>query len=165
MALAPVPLSAHHLLDSFNCGRGELNEWLQKYARQAQAVGSAQTFVAAQLDGRVEGYFSLVAGQIEHSAATERVRKGMGRFPIPVIVLARLAVSQEQQGRGMGADLLKDVIRRVLLVSEQAGVRAIVTHPIDENAAAFYTKFGFQSSPVHKKQMWLLLKDAKRLVR
>lgn len=165
MTLAPVPLSAHHLLDSFNCGRSELNEWLQKYARQAQAVGSAQTFVAAQPDGRVEGYFSLTAGQIEHSDATDRVRKGMGRFPIPVIVLARLAVSQQQQGRGMGADLLKDVIRRVLLVSEQAGVRAIITHPIDETAAAFYTKFGFQNSPVHKKQMWLLLKDAKRLLK
>lgn len=165
MALAPVPLSAHHRLDNFNCGRSELNEWLQKYARQAQAVGSAQTFVAAQPDGHVEGYFSLTAGQIEHSDATERVRKGMGRFPIPVIVLARLAVSLEQQGRGMGADLLKDVIRRVLLVSEQAGVRAIITHPIDETAAAFYTKFGFQNSPVHRKQMWLLLKDAKRLVR
>lgn len=164
MALAPEPLLAHHLLDAFDCGRDELNEWLKKYARQAQAAGSAQTFVAAQADGTVEGYFSLVVGQIAHSLAAERVRKGMARrFPIPVVVLARLAVCVRKQGQGMGADLLKDVIRRVLLVSEQAGVRAIVTHPIDENAAAFYAKFGFRKSPVHERQMWLLLKDAKHL--
>jgi GNAT superfamily N-acetyltransferase len=130
---------------------------------QAQGSGSARTFVAAD-DTHVLGYYSLVVGQIEPLEAPERIRKGMGQYPIPVMVLARLAVSQAAQGQGMGIGLLQDAIRRTLGVAEQVGIRALLTHPIDNDTARFYQRFGFEPSPLGQSQLLLLLKDAKRWV-
>ena len=110
------------------------------------------------------GYFSLTVGQVDSLDAPERIRKGMGRYPIPVLILARLAVARQDQGRGIGFGLLQDAIRRTLLVSEQAGIRALLTHPIDDAAARFYTRFGFIASPLREQQFLLLLKDARRWV-
>lgn len=87
----------------------------------------------------------------------------MGQYPVPVVILARLAVSTQGQGRGIGFGLLQDAIRRILLIAEQAGIRAMLTHPIDEEAACFYTRFGFIVSPLRAQQLLLLLKDARRL--
>ena len=140
-----------------------LDEWLLRHATQAQASGSARTFVVTDND-RVAGYFSLTVGQVDSLDAPERIRKGMGRYPIPVLILARLAVARQDQGRGIGFGLLQDAIRRTLLVSEQAGIRALLTHPIDDAAARFYTRFGFIASPLREQQFLLLLKDAKRWV-
>lgn len=160
----PEPLGDRHQLNGFDCGKPALNDWLQRHARQAQGSGSAKTFVVA--DGsRVVGYFSLTVGQVDVLQAPERIRKGMGQYPLPVVVLARLAVSQRDQGRGIGFGMLQDAIRRTMLVAEQAGIRAMLTHPIDEHAARFYTRFGFIASPLREQQLLLLLKDAKRLIR
>jgi predicted N-acetyltransferase YhbS len=115
-------------------------------------------------NGRVAGCYSLAVGQIDSLQATERVRKGMGNFPIPVVILARLAVSVAEQGKGLGTGMLQDAIRRALAVAEQAGVRALLTHPIDEAAERFYLRFGFEASPVRAQQLILLLKDARRLL-
>ena len=161
---APEPLTAQHRLEGFDCGKPALNDWLLRHARQAQGSGSAKTFVAAD-DGRVAGYFSLTVGQIDTLEAPERIRKGMGLFPVPVVILARLAVSQRDQGRGIGFGLLQDAIRRTMLMAGQAGIRAMLTHPIDEDAAQFYTRFGFIASPLRAQQLLLLLKDARRWVR
>ena len=87
---------------------------------QAQAAGSAKTFVVAD-SGRVVGYYSLTVGQVDTLDAPERVRKGMGQYPVPVVVLARLAVAQQEKGRGLGAGLLQDAVRRTLLMAEHAG--------------------------------------------
>ena len=164
MALcAPQPLDAGHLLDPFDCGKPALNEWLIRHARQAHASGSARTYVLVD-DQRIAGYFSLAVGQIDSLEAPERVRKGMGNYPIPVVILARLAVSMVDQGRGLGVGLLQDAIRRTLVVADQAGVRALLTHPIDEAAARFYLRFGFEASPAREQQLILLLKDARRLL-
>ena len=164
MALAsPQPLNAEHRLDGFDCGKPALNEWLFRHARQALASGSARTYVLVD-DQRITGYFSLSVGQIDSLQAPERVRKGMGSYPIPVVILARLAVSVADQGRGLGVGLLQDAIRRTLAVSDQAGVRALLTHPIDEAAARFYLRFGFETSPAREQQLILLLKDARRLL-
>lgn len=157
----PEPLAAEHRLDGFDCGKPSLDDWLVRHARQAQGSGSAKTFVVADA-GRVAGYFSLTVGQIDTLEAPERLRKGMGQYPIPVVLLARLAVSRHAQGRGLGVGLLQDAIRRALLVAEQAGIRALLTHPIDDDAARFYARFGFVRSPLHEQQMLLLLKDARR---
>ncbi len=116
-------------------------------------------------DGRVAGYFSLTVGQVDTLEAPERIRQGMGRYPVPVVVLARLAVSRRDQGRGIGSGLLQDAIRRTTLIAEQAGIRAMLTHPIDEDAAKFYTRFGFITSPLREQQLLLLLKDAKKVIR
>lgn len=158
---APLPLDANHLLEGFDCGRPALNDWLLRYARQAQGSGSARTFVVC--DGnRVAGYFSLTVGQIDTLEAPERVRRGMGQYPIPVVILARLAVDTAYQGRGLGWGMLQDAIRRTITIAEQAGIRALLTHPIDAEAEAFYRRFGFESTPVRERQLILLLKDARR---
>lgn len=161
---APEPLDARHLLEGFDCGKPALNDWLLRHARQAQGSGSAKTFVVAD-DDCVAGYFSLTVGQVDTLEAPERIRKGMGQYPVPVVILARLAVSQRDQGRGIGAGMLRDAIHRTFLIAEQAGIRAMLTHPIDEEAARFYQRFGFIASPLREQQLLLLLKDARRWLR
>lgn len=113
-------------------------------------------------DDHVDGYFSLTVGQVDTMDASDRVRKGMGQYPVPVVILARLAVSLQCQGCGIGVGLLQDAIRRTLLIAEQAGIRAMLTHPMDEDAARFYTRFGFEASPLRPNQFLVLLKDARR---
>ncbi|KDB07122.1 GCN5-related N-acetyltransferase [Burkholderia sp. lig30] len=159
----PHALGANHVLEDFDCGKPGLNDWLLRHARQAQASGSAKTFVVT--DGqRLAGYYSLAVGQIDTLEAPDRVRKGMGAYPIPVVILARLAVAMQDHGRGIGMGMLQDAIRRTVAISEQAGVRALLTHPIDEDAKRFYLRFGFEASPVQEQQLLLLLKDARRLL-
>ena len=159
----PEPLGPQHRLEGFDCGKPSLNDWLLRHARQAQGSGSAKTFVVVD-DDRVAGYFSLTVGQIDTLDAPERIRKGMGQYPLPVVILARLAVSTTDQGRGIGVGLLQDAIRRTMLIAEHAGIRAMLTHPIDEDATRFYTRFGFIASPLREQQLLLLLKDARRWV-
>ncbi|WP_295584124.1 GNAT family N-acetyltransferase [uncultured Lamprocystis sp.] len=163
---APEPLDARHRIDTFDCGKPALDTWLTRYARQAQASGSAKTFIVADTD-RIIGYYSLTVGQIDSLDSLDapaRVRQGMGQHPIPVVILARLAVSRQHQGRDIGLAMLRDAIRRTLTIAEQAGIRALLTHPIDDAAACFYTRFGFAQSPLHEQQWLLLLKDARRLL-
>lgn len=159
----PEPLGPRHRLDAFVSGKLALDDWLQRHARQAQGSGSAKTFVVTDGD-RIAGYFSLTVGQIDTLDAPERIRKGMGQYPLPVVILARLAVNRQDQGRGIGLGLLQDAIHRTLLIAEHAGIRAMLTHPIDEDAARFYTRFGFIASPLREQQLLLLLKDARRWV-
>lgn len=160
---APQALSADHEVDAFECGKPALDDWLRRNARQAQFSGSARTYLVLD-DTRVAGYYSLTVGQIDTLEATERARRGMGRYPVPVVILARMAVARADQGRGIGAGMLQDAIRRTLVIAEHAGVRALLTHPIDDDAARFYLRFGFEASPVRDEQLLLLLKDARRLL-
>ncbi|MFA7436654.1 GNAT family N-acetyltransferase [Castellaniella sp.] len=160
---APQALDAEHVLDGFECGEPSLDDWLVRHARQAQGSGSAKTYVV--MDGaRVVGYYSLTVGQIDTLEAPERVRGGMGAYPIPVVILARMAVARDDRGRGIGVSMLQDAIWRTLAIAEQAGVRALLTHPIDEEASRFYLRFGFEASPVRDQQLLLLLKDARKLL-
>jgi len=162
MSLAPPePLDTHHRLEEFDCGKPALTDWLLRHARQAQGSGSARTFVVCDGD-RVAGYFSLTVGQIDTLEAPERIRRGMGQYPIPLVILARLAVDLDYQGQGLGFSMLQDAIRRTMAIAEQAGIRALLTHPINADAEAFYRRFGFEPTPVHERQLILLLKDARR---
>lgn len=160
---APTTLSRDHRIETFDCGKPVLNEWLKKHALQAQTSGSARVFVVVDGD-QVVGYYSLTVGQVDTFDAPERIRKGMGRYPIPVVLLARLAVSTRYQGLGIGRGLLQDAIRRALVIADHAGIRAMLTHPIDQSAAEFYMRFGFVASPVRDQQLLLLLKDARHLI-
>ena len=160
---APQPLDAHHRVTEFDCGKPTLTEWLLRHARQAQASGSARTFVCCESD-RVAGYYSLTVGQIDTLDAPDRIRRGMGQYPIPLVVLARLAVDLDYQRRGLGVSLLQDAIRRSLAVAEHAGIRALLTQPLDAQADAFYRRFGFESLPQGERHLILLLKDARRQV-
>lgn len=159
----PKPLEIQHQINEFDCGKWLLNDWLIRYARQAQTSGSAKTYVVTENE-RVVSYFSLTVGQIDTLDAPERIRKGMGQYPIPVVILARLVVDLAYQGRGIGIGMLRDAIRRMFIIAEQAGIRAMLTHPIDEQAARFYKRFGFIASPIQEQQLLLLLKDARKWV-
>jgi len=161
---APQPLGTSHRLENFDCGKPALTDWLLHHARQAQGSGSARTFVACDQD-RVAAYYSLTVGQIDTLEAPERIRRGMGQYPIPLVILARLAVDLDYQKRGLGFSLLQDAISRTVAIADQAGIRALLTHPLDAEADAFYRRFGFESTPLQERQLILLLKDARRLVR
>jgi len=158
---APQSLDAHHRLEDFDCGKPALTDWLLRHARQAQGSGSARTFVVCDGD-RVAGYFSLTVGQIDTIEAPDRIRRGMGQYPIPLVILARLAVDLDCQVKGIGFSMLQDAIHRTIAIADQAGIRALLTHPLDESAEAFYRRFGFESTPAHERQLILLLKDARR---
>ena len=127
-------------------------------------IGWASTFGVAVKE-LVAGYFSLPVGQVDTLEAQERVRTAMVQYPVPVVILARLAVSRQDQGHGIGFGMLRDAIRRTLLIAEQAGIRALLTHPIDEEAARFCSRFGFIASPLREQQLLLLLKDARKYAR
>ena len=161
---APQALDANRALDAFDCGKPSLNEWLVRHARQAQASGSAKTYVLVNEENRINGYYSLTVGQVDSFDAPDRIRKGMGNYPIPVVILARLAVSIQNQRKSIGIGMLQEAIERTLTIADQAGVRALVTHPIDDEASRFYLRFGFEPSPIRERQLLLLLKDARRLL-
>lgn len=159
----PEPLDSGHRINGFDCGVGSLNIWLVKHARAAVGAGSARTYVMVDDEqGRVVGYHALSVASIEHSEATERARKGMPGHQIPAILLARLAVDRSVQGKGLGAFLLKDAMSRALAVTEQAGIRLILVHAVNDEARAFYEHFGFEASPTDATNLQLLVKDIRR---
>lgn len=138
--------AARHDVAGFSCGDELLDRWLVRYAGQNQRRDAARTFVAATSDQRVYGYYTLLAGQLDHHEATPETSEGLPQhFPIPVAILARLAVNASQQGHGMGAALLNDALMRVVHAAEQVAVRAVVVHAVDESASAFYKRFGFRA--------------------
>ena len=110
------------------------------------------------------GYYSLAVGAVDYVSASPRVKKGLARHPIPVMILARLAVDKGFQGRKIGRNLLKDAILRTLQVSGQAGIRALLVHAKDERAGNFYRQFGFESSPTAPLHLLLLIKDAQKTI-
>ena len=109
--------------------------------------------------GKVAGYYSLSAGAVRKEESPARIAKGLANHPIGVILLARLALDRNEHGRGLGKMLLRDALQRALAAADVIGARAILVHAIDEEAAAFYRKFGFESSPLDPKQLLLLMKD------
>jgi predicted N-acetyltransferase YhbS len=160
---APVPLERGHVVDQFDCGSLPLNGYLTRFAWSNQQSGATRTYVACR-GKRVVGYYSLAFGSVEHEAASPRVRKGLAQHPIPIMLLARLAVDVREQGRGIGSALLKDALLRTLQAADIGGLRAVIVHAKDVQAKAFYEKFGFESSPIDELHLMLLLKDVRRIV-
>lgn len=134
-------LAAGHEHEQFSCGDPTLDRWLHRTARTASAVGTAATYVIA--DGRrVVGYYALAMGSVAHAGAPSRLRRGMPD-PVPVVLLARLAVDEGRHGAGLGAALLVDALRRAVRGGREIGARAVVVDAIDDQATAFYAHFGF----------------------
>ncbi|RUS97004.1 N-acetyltransferase GCN5 [Dulcicalothrix desertica PCC 7102] len=156
-------LSATHNIEDFDCGNSDLNRFLQRYAFQNQQSNSAQTYVGC-LDERVIGYYSLTVGAVMHDEAPTRVSKGLAKHPIPVMILARLAVSKREQGKGIGKGLLKDALKRTYQAADIAGIRALLVHAKDDSARAWYEKFDFESSPTDLLHLFLLMKDIKKIL-
>jgi GNAT superfamily N-acetyltransferase len=154
----PVPLESGHDLSAFDCGDQRLNDYLRKYALVNHQNRSARTYVAMRGE-RVVGFYTLAAGSVGREETPRRVAEGLGRYPVPVILLARLAVDTSEQGRGLGGGLLKDAILRAAQAADIIGVRALLTHAKDAAARGFYMHFGFEPSPVDDLHMYLLMKD------
>lgn len=143
----------------FQSGNEALDRWLERYAGQSERRDAARTFVITEADA-VIGYYALLAGELDHGEATEQTRRGMSRhYPIPVAILARLAVDQRHQNRGLGATLLKDALRRISLASAQIAVRTVVVHATDERAALFYEHFGFRALSATPRTLMITLAE------
>ncbi len=151
-------LARAHNLDLFDCGSEPLNRFLIRYALANQKAGASQTYVVVDAT-IVGGYFTLVVGEVAFDQAAIRLKKGLARHPVPVMVLARLAVALGQQGKGIGAGLLKDAMLRTLAAADIAGIRAFVVHAKDANARAFYERYDFTASPTDPFHLFVLLKD------
>ena len=150
---APQPLAATHILDEFECGEAVLDEWLKRRAMTNQMSGASRTFVVTDQDSRVYGYYAMAAGAVSHQMATSSVRRNMP--------LARLAVDHRAQGIKLGASLLQDAVNRAVVVSQNAGVRALLVHALHDRAKEFYEHYGFQSSPLHPMTLMLRLNASK----
>jgi len=152
-------LAAADSTEGFDCGQAPLNQFLQRYASST----SAQSYVYC-LGGEVVGYYSLTVGSIEPVDTPARVMKGMARHPVPVMILARLAVDRDHQGKGLGKALLKDALLRTAQAADIAGIRCLLVHAKDEAARQWYASWEFDPSPTDPYHLLLMLKDLKALL-
>ena len=151
-------LTKDHDFLSFDCGKSPLNDWLRRFALTNQQNDSARTYVLHRAR-KVVGYYALSAGSVRREESPARIAKGLAKHPIGVILLARLAVHRTEHGAGLGRTMLVDVLSRALTAAEAIGARAMLVHAIDEDAVAFYRRFGFEQSPLDPKQLVLPMKD------
>jgi GNAT superfamily N-acetyltransferase len=163
-ATAPLNRTAHRV-DQFSCGEETLDRWLRAYAGQNQQRNAARTFVTTEPDGKVAGYYTLVAAQVEHEQATASVRHRLSlHFPIPVALIARLAVATPHQGAGLGRSLLLDALQRILRASDELAIRAVTVDALDDRAASFYRGFGFEPSALAPRTLMLSLDAIRRTI-
>lgn len=156
---APQPLLATHRCDGFASSEPDLDAWLIRRAYANQLSGASRTFVVVDAQQAVVGYYALAAGAVSYPIATPAVRRNMPD-PIPVMVLARLAVDQRAQGQKLGALLLQDAVKRCALVSHHADIRALLVHALHDRAKQFYEHYGFRASAVHPMTLWLRLQQS-----
>jgi GNAT superfamily N-acetyltransferase len=154
---APEALTPDHIVDTFNCGEVELDQWLKRRALANQQSGASRTFVT-QANSIVIGYYALAAGSLQHDAAPGSIRRNMP-VPIPVAVLGRLAIDQSWQGKGLGEDLLRHAILQVNHAAENLGIRALIVHALSEPARNFYLRHHFQASPIDPMTLIIRIDD------
>jgi GNAT superfamily N-acetyltransferase len=156
-------LARHHAVDNFDCGEDALNRFLSRFAFSNQQASASQTYVGLA-DDCVIGFYTLVVGEVSYDDAPERLKKGLARHPVPLMLLARLAVSQTWQGKGVGAGLLKDAMCRTVQAADIGGIRALAAHAKNDTARAFYEHFGFAPSPTDELHLFVLIKDIRRMI-
>lgn len=149
---------SRHECEAFDSGVAELDDWLRRTAPVAAAAGTAATWVLCR-GARVVGYYALAMGSVEHRGAPSRLRRGQPD-PVPVLLLARLALHRADQGSGLGADLLRDALIRAIAGARQYGARAVIVDAIDQRAAAFYEHHGFL--PFHGRRLYRRIADLER---
>lgn len=164
MGLRVDKLAHEHEVDAFDCGNAVLNQFLQRHALGSQHSNAAVTYLGLA-DRTVVGFYSLTVSEVRYADAPERLAKGLARHPIPLMLLARLAVHRDWQARGIGAGLLKDAMLRTLRAADIAGIRALAVHAKDAAARAFYRRFDFIDSPTDPLHLFLLIKELRRYVR
>jgi GNAT superfamily N-acetyltransferase len=161
---AAEPLEPRHNVDHFECGREQLDRWLRAYAGQGQRRDTARTFVVCRRgETDVVGYYTLVASQVEQSEATSEVQSGTStHFPIPVCLIARLAVDRSEQGIGLGRSLLLDALQRTERASRSVAMRAVLVHALDEAATVFYARYGFRPASAEPLTLMAPLEAVRR---
>lgn len=163
-----MPLAAGHALDDFRCRSDEQTTWLRRHARQASAAGTTRTFVVVPAGGReVVAYYAWCMAHLTWEGAPDRVRRGAGRYPQLVALLARLGVDVDHERRGLGAALVGDVVLRLLAVADEIGCRGLLIHCADDDARRFYRHLlpDLEASPTDDLHLVLLAKDARRSLR
>ncbi|MBT8420446.1 MAG: GNAT family N-acetyltransferase [Gammaproteobacteria bacterium] len=169
VALTVEKLTASHDAGRFDCGERELNRFFTRFALSAQRANRSQTYVARRAHGCspgemnqwILGYYTLTVAFAEHGRVPARVGKGLARHRVPLMLIARLAVDQREQGRGIGKGLLKDALLRTVNAAEIAGIRAVVVHAKGDRARGWYERFDFEASPTDPYHLFLLIKDIK----
>jgi GNAT superfamily N-acetyltransferase len=164
----PEPLSEAHDLTGFSCRSSEQTDWLQRHARQSASTGTTRAFVVAEHgDDRVVAYYAWCMAQVHSEAAPELLRKGAGRNPQPVALLARLGVDVDHEGRGLGVGLLQDVFVRLAGLSADIGCRGLLVYSESRDAREFYLHLvpEFEPSPTDELHLVLLMKDIHRTLK
>ena len=156
-------LAATDRVEAFDCGQPALNQFLQRYALVNQKANSAQTWVCCR-DDVVVGFYSLAVGSVDRGTAPSRVVKGLARHPVPVMILARLAVDSAHQRKGLGRALLRDALLRTAQAADIAGIRCLLVHAKDDSARQWYENWEFEPSPTDPYHLFLLLKDLQTLI-
>ena len=156
-------LAATDGVDGFDCGQVPLNQFLHRYVLINQKANSAQTYVCLQQD-RVVGFYSLAVGSAAPETVPSRVMKGIARHPVPVMILARLAVDKGHQHKGLGQALLKDALLRTAQAADIAGIRCVLVHAKDDAARAWCEHWEFEASPTDPYHLFLMMKDLKALL-
>jgi len=156
-----VLLGAAHELSGFDCGNKELNRWLIDHALASQKADLARTYLALT-DTALAGYFSLTTGSVRRESAPSRYTRGMPRHPIPTILIARLAVDRPHQGQQLGGRLLAEALRLAVAASDSAAARLVVVDAIDDQAAAFYRRYGFIDVPENPRRLFRKISDIRR---
>ncbi len=157
MDLTISPFSKTHDRKSFNCGEPSLNKYLQQYASQDIKRRINKVFVLSPPDApqKVIGYYSLSAGSLNANDLPEKLRRRLPRYPVPVVLLGKLAIAKSHQKQGLGSILLADALQRVALASQVMAVYALVIDALNEQAAEFYRQFGFITLPSHPLKLFL----------
>ena len=153
-------LETNHDVSTFSSGNEALDIWLRRHALAAQRMDTVRTFIATR-SGRIVGYFSLSMGSVLRADAPAKLVRGMPAYPVGMVLLARLAVDQSQQGKGFGAMLLAEALRKAVAAGEVAAARLIVVDAVNEDAAAFYERYGFVRAPENPHRLYRRMKDVR----
>ncbi|MDZ7957420.1 MAG: GNAT family N-acetyltransferase [Aulosira sp. DedQUE10] len=159
---APEPLASYHSVTDFSCEIPSLDDWLNRRAFANQTSGATRTFVTC-VDNRVVGYYALASGAISVQSALGKFRRNMPN-PIPVVILARLAIDSSYQGQGLGRALFRDAALRVVQAADTIGIRGIIVHAISESAKDFYLALGFNLSPLEPMTLMITLNDLRACI-
>ena len=161
------PISADHDVEAFDCGSEAQTQWLRRHALQAHRSDTARVYVICRRGTNdVAGYYALSAGSVSHDRLPPRLTKGIGRYPVPVVILTRLGVDIRDQGRGLGQELVRDALLQAASVAARIGVRAVLIHAEASDAAAFYRRIStaFEASPTDPLHLVLLMKDLRATI-
>lgn len=153
--IAPAPLTGAHDLSHFNCGKPPLDDWLKNYALTSEGR-TARTYVVCETSIVVVGYYCISMGSVERQALPSKIKRQQGLpIQVPVAIIGRLARHNDDALKGLGKDLLKDALLRVLSAAEIIGVRAVLVHSLDEDSSKFWLDNEFIECPVDSRTFYM----------